>query len=155
MTATRPLFQVIDATLEIVAITGGRWVHPTRASLIAFTKWLRFNDIRTLVHGDCKSGVDRLVSQWVIAETDIRVEPWPALWGRYKKPAGPIRNGRMLIGDRRDWGGEHLHRPVHALIAWPGNEGTKDCCDQAESLGIDVLQIADVERQVREREAAA
>jgi hypothetical protein len=158
---TIPMFPTVDATLEIVAITGGRWHTPTPAELVAFVKWLRFTQIRTLVHGDCwgelsvARGVDAIVSRYVAFETDIRVEPWPALWGRFGDPAGPRRNGMMLVGDRRDWGGEDLKRPVHMLIAWPGNSGTANCVKQAKRHGIDVNTIADIQRLVREHDAAS
>jgi hypothetical protein len=158
---TIPMFPTIDATLEIVAITGGRWHTPTQAELVAFVKWIRFNEIRTLVHGGCweelsvARGVDAIVSRFVTCETDIRVESWPALWNRFGDPAGPRRNGLMLVGDRRDWGGEDLKRPVHMLIAWPGNRGTADCVKQAKRLDIDVNTIADIQRLVREHEAAS
>jgi hypothetical protein len=157
---TQQRIPLIDATIDVVGITGGRWYMPGIAQLRAIVSWLTFNDVKILVHGDCNrdgdnaKGVDAIVSAYVARETSITVEPWPALRGRYGSPAaGPRRNGKMLMGDRRDWGGEDLRRPVHMLIAWPGGDGTSNCVRQAEGLGIDVITIADVERLVREHEA--
>ena len=139
--------------LHTVAITGGRDVQATPASLRAFVTWLGFHWTSTVVHGACRRRlngrdlpcVDFDVSQYLIAETDLAVIPYPALWDRYKDSAGPIRNGKMLVQDRRDWGGPNMDRKVDALVRWPGGSGTRDCCAQAQQLGIPVHSIADIE----------
>ena len=152
--------QVIDSPIHIVAITGGREVRPTPASLRAFVQWLRIRRVGIMVHGACplrhptreipyERSVDAIVSRTVIQETDVAVESWPALWGKYKGAAGPIRSGFMLEGDRRDWGGVHMHRPADILVAWPGDSGTRRCREHADRLGIEVAEIAEIERWVR------
>lgn len=140
-------------------ITGGREVLPAPASLRAFVSWLHHVMAGTVRHGKCPprkrksdgklASVDYFVSQYVIAETDLAVDGWPALWDQFKDSAGPRRNGCMLVGDRRDWDGEHSHVKADALVRWPGGRGTRDCAEQAQRNGIPVYSIDQIAEWMR------
>jgi hypothetical protein len=38
----------------------------------------------------------KVLTRWLGAGQDIKVEPHPADWAKYKRAAGPIRNAEML-----------------------------------------------------------
>ena len=61
----------------------------------------------------------------------VDVKPFPVTddeWERYGKPAGPMRNKRMV--DYAD-----------ALIAFPGGTGTANVTKQAKAAGLLVIEI--------------
>jgi hypothetical protein len=80
----------------------------------------------TVVSGGCR-GVDQLGEAWA-RQRGIRVERYPADWNRYKKKAGPIRNGVMAENSA-------------ALVAlWNGkSRGTEDMIRKAYSHGLRVF----------------
>ena len=51
----------------------------------------------TVVHGDCPTGADAIADRWARRRDleGVRLEPWPADWEKYGKPAEFIRNGDM------------------------------------------------------------
>lgn len=83
-------------------------------------------DGSVVIHGDAK-GVDRLAGEFATARGLHEVKV-PALWSRYDKAAGPLRNQAML---------RLCPSIVHAFPA--GGPGTKDMIAQAEKAGIEVV----------------
>ncbi len=52
-----------------------------------------------VVHGDCPTGADAIVDRWTRRRLDlgmIKLETFPAQWGKYGKGAGPRRNALMI-----------------------------------------------------------
>jgi len=127
--------------VRTIAITGGRDVHPSTASLRSFASLVQATRAALVVHGDCRTGVDQVVAEYLVRTTDVAVEGWPADWKRYRRWAGPRRNKLMLEQDRREWGGENRETLVDLLVAWPGGVGTADCTESAHRLGILVLPV--------------
>lgn len=84
--------------------------------------------ISAIIHG-AQRGADTLAGRWA-KENNIPVEAYPADWHRYGKPAGPIRNQRMLNEGKPD-----------LVIAFPGNRGTRRMIQQATAHGVRVVQI--------------
>jgi hypothetical protein len=83
--------------------------------------------VTLLIQGGA-SGADSLARQWAI----IRGVPFKteyAEWKKYKRAAGPIRNGVML----------EKYNP-EGVVAFPGNDGTADMVKQATDYGLVVWQ---------------
>jgi hypothetical protein len=74
-------------------------------------------------------GVDDMVV-WYCGDRIVPHIPFAADWETYGRAAGPIRNGRML----REAGPD-------LLVAFPGGNGTIDCCRQADGRNIPVWEI--------------
>lgn len=56
-------------------------------------------EVVTVVHGACPNGADEIADQWVRwyrGETLVLAERHPALWQRYGKRAGIVRNEQMI-----------------------------------------------------------
>jgi hypothetical protein len=88
-----------------------------------------------MVHGAHWTGVDLHVKTWCDEQEDLRrfgwlvEEPYPANWARYRKGAGPIRNGVMVAK-----GGD-------LCLAYPKGEssGTRGCAQLARDALIPTL----------------
>lgn len=109
----------------IVLVTGGRDYadrDQVRKTLDAVHKE---HHIRLLVHG-CATGADTLANIWAM-ERGIQPAGCPALWDFYKKMAGSMRNGAMI-----------LLRP-ELVVAFPGGDGTANMVGQAKQAHIRVI----------------
>lgn len=84
--------------------------------------------VDVIIEGEC-SGADLLSASWASSRR-VRLEPYPADWTRYGLGAGPIRNRQMLIEGKPD-----------LVIAFPGNEGTKDMVKQARRAKVRVMEV--------------
>lgn len=81
-----------------------------------------------LACGDA-TGADALAASWAESR-GIPFQVYAADWSAFGNAAGPKRNGAMLAEERPS-----------AVIALPGSRGTRDCCRQAEKLGITVHRV--------------
>lgn len=75
-------------------------------------------------------GADSLALEWC-AVRRVECISYPADWLTHGNAAGPIRNREMLTEERPD-----------AVVAFPGNVGTRDCKQQARAMGLVVLEVA-------------
>lgn len=85
--------------------------------------------ITTVVNGG-QSGADALACLWA----DRRGVPKSthyANWDVYGNDAGPIRNQLML----------ELHPDISLVVAFPGNNGTKNMTDLAKAHNKTILEI--------------
>ena len=80
--------------------------------------------ITHLIHGFAK-GVDKIAGEWA-NERGVQEVICPANWDRFKNAAGPIRNQYMA------------ELEPNALLAFPGNKGTKNMVEQAARHNITV-----------------
>lgn len=88
--------------------------------------------ITTIIQGEChKGGADLLAEEWAkakgIENEGYRVDtnldgPWPA--------AGNRRNLRMLLASK-----------PHAVVAFPGGNGTRNMVRLAQEHGVPVVQL--------------
>lgn len=85
--------------------------------------------------GDCPTGADLIVRQWGLTSPAM-VRVFHADWSRYLKSAGPMRNRRMVDTVRPEL--------VLAFLR-PESQGTVDCVNYAESLGIPVEKLWEVD----------
>lgn len=76
----------------------------------------------------CARGADRLAEEWS-EERGIHLSHFPADWDQFGKPAGPIRNRRMLIEGRPDM-------VVAFHTALQQSKGTKDMVEIARKAGV-------------------
>lgn len=83
----------------------------------------------TVVHGDCPTGADYFARQFCTRHPEVTEERYPALWGKYGKAAGMIRNGTMC----------NLGADVCLAFVRPGSKGTVDCVQRAKVAGIPVI----------------
>lgn len=73
-------------------------------------------------------GADRLARLWSESR-GVHCASVCALWGKYGKKAGPLRNAAML--DLRP----------DVVIAFPGGSGTANMVRQAEAAGVRVCMV--------------
>ena len=91
----------------------------------------RGHTLDTIIHGDM-TGADALADEWANTRGIERIKH-PANWTGLGRPAGPVRNRRMLE--------LHSGGPL-MVVAFPGHAGTKNMVDQAKARGIEVLEVA-------------
>lgn len=84
--------------------------------------------ITVLIEGGAR-GADSLAREWAF-KRGVHCATMPALWNTYRKKAGPIRNGHML-----------LLGPV-VVFAFPGGNGTENMVSQARVAGVEVLRVS-------------
>lgn len=113
-----------------IIVTGGRDYHH-----VALVQQLLNSLGPTVIGvGDCPTGVDEFVRDWVKKmEEDGRapfLTVYKADWKTHGKAAGPIRNKAMIDGEA-PW----------FCLAFPGGKGTEDCIKQCKKAGIPVLRV--------------
>ena len=82
--------------------------------------------IDIVVHGDAL-GADRKAGRWAVAN-GIHEAKVGALWDFYKKRAGTLRNGAMLLLD------------IHYCVAFPGGRGTANMIRLCRECGVPVWE---------------
>jgi hypothetical protein len=85
-------------------------------------------------------GTDRLAGMWAESRgVPCREYPVSDLeWKQLARAAGPVRNRRMLDDFQPD-----------AVIAFPGNKGTRDCVTAAIERGLKVWAVKRQEGRIR------
>lgn len=118
-----------------VVVTGGRsYEDRTTAYNVLSTLGLADeNEYRMptgieIAHGGAR-GADTIADDWAVVHW-VPVTAFEAEWDRYGKRAGPLRNAKMLKEFKPD-----------LVVAFPGGEGTANCCLAARTLDIPVLEI--------------
>lgn len=107
-----------------IVVTGGRFYNDWESA----NKVLSLLNASLIVHG-AATGADTMAR--VFAESHgIPHDPNPALWTEFGDNAGPIRNGKML--DKH---------PGAIVVAFPGEDGTRNCVAQALKKGHIVLEV--------------
>jgi len=89
----------------------------------------------TIIHGAAR-GADSIAGT-IASNLGMKVEAYPADWGKYGLSAGPIRNRAMLNL------GPDLVIAFHNNIE--SSKGTKDCVLEARRRGIQTEVISDPE----------
>ena len=105
-----------------VVVTGGRFY----ADKTYLESELSKLGITELAHGG-QTGADALAGKWA-ESVGVPSVCFLADWATYGRPAGPIRNRRMLVEFKPD-----------LVVAFKGNNGTENCVKQARHLGVPVL----------------
>ena len=84
-----------------------------------------------VIHGGAR-GADRIAGYTARKEWGLKVEPYPAQWGKYGLSAGFIRNQQMLDEGKPDIV-VYFHDDIES------SKGTKDMVARARKAGIKVL----------------
>lgn len=107
-----------------VLVYGGRDWTDERRTFDALDKFRAQYPIQILIHGGA-IGADSLAGKWAVSRGvhSARVD---ALWDYYKKSAGPIRNGRMM-----------LLSPQMA-VEFPGGRGTADMREKLQTASVPI-----------------
>ena len=108
----------------IYAFAGGR-DYQDRAMVNLICDMLMADDSNEFSVGDCPTGADLFVRERI---PSTRIDVHRAEWTLYGKLAGPRRNAAML-------------EDTDVLIAFPGNNGTKDCVAKARRARIPVIEV--------------
>lgn len=87
-------------------------------------------DIQTIIHGKAR-GADTLAGEYGKTNS-IPVIEFPALWDKYGKSAGPIRNRQMLLEGEPD---------LVVAFRRPNSRGTQNMIDQSRKTGVEVHVI--------------
>lgn len=110
-----------------ILVCGGRNFRDKK--LLFDTLDTYIDKITLLVYG-CAWGADWLAGEWA-KQNNIPRDRYDAEWTLYGKPAGNIRNQRMLDEGKPD-----------LVIAFPtGGPGTKDMMDITEEAGVPLIVI--------------
>lgn len=112
-----------------VLVTGGRDYRDGARLSAELHAIHRATPITRLVDGSAP-GADQLAHVWACMN-DIDSVRYPAEWAAFGKMAGSIRNQQMLDEERPD-----------LVVAFPGNDGTRDMIMRAVQAGIEVRHIA-------------
>lgn len=92
------------------------------------TVWSAISRPLVVIEGE-QRGVDLLAREWA-EEKGLEVRGFPADWDRYQKRAGFIRNDQMLKEGN-----------PHAVVAFPGGNGTRMMVRLAKRAGIPVREF--------------
>jgi len=111
-----------------VLVCGGRDFADVPMMNRVLTKCKEENGIDVIIQGEAQ-GADRMARFWA-EENGIEVEKYPALWHKYGKRAGYVRNQQML-----DEGYPDL------VVAFAGGRGTSMMVNLARNAGVRVMEI--------------
>ena len=106
-----------------IAITGSRSEKNYDFVASALDGNVKNDDV--LLFGDA-GGVDAHARRYAITR-GLRFQRFEADWATHGRAAGPIRNQAMLSSCA-----------VDLLLAFPGGNGTHDCCQRARAMKIPV-----------------
>lgn len=133
----------------ILTVSGWRWWTNKQfitAHLEGQLYWFGAGNIHLRV-GCCKTGADRFTRDWADANRHYlaSVTVYHADWDQFGRPAGPIRNGHMLRGERNPFDPNPLAL-TDKLLAFPqpgvdwckGGSGTTGCIKDAKDLRVDL-----------------
>lgn len=109
-----------------IVVTGGR-DYTNREHLYRVLAALNPISIRV---GDCPTGVDKFVWDWVEGKT-TGIKVYEADWAKHGRAAGPIRNQQMI----------RENQDANLVIAFPGGNGTENCVRNAIKYGLVVLRV--------------
>lgn len=110
-------------------------VSMIEAVMLGLRHWAEQREALLVVINGMAPGADIIANETAIKH-DIDREEYPADWLRFKKAAGPIRNKQML-----DDGRPKVVFAFHNDLE--NSKGTKDCLNQALSMGIKCFLISE------------
>lgn len=109
-----------------VLVCGSRHFNDKELMEDVLKQW----DISCVVEGEAR-GADTLAREYA-ERHGLDVLPFPALWDKHGRAAGPIRNRQMLVEGKPE-----------LVIAFrgPNSRGTQNMIDQAKKAGIEVVVV--------------
>lgn len=123
----------------ILLVTGGQTFKDEAMVASAMHKVFCTYPISAMIHGDAP-GADRLAEAYCKRELpDVFLIAVPARWNLQGNVAGPIRN--TLMRDLALFMSPSGPKEI-VLLAFPGNNGTKDMKSKCAQRGILVIEAA-------------
>lgn len=122
----------------LILVTGGRKFLDSGLAFDCITYLNQQFDNVIIIHGDAP-GADSLANT-ICLEVGIDQVKVPAIWNKYNKAAGPIRNQLML----------DLFPTIDLVLAFPGGVGTQDMCARATQKDIQVIYAEDLIQTIRQ-----
>lgn len=119
-----------------ILVCGGRdYINERKV----FAILCEYKDIVTVIIHGAQRGADLIAQDWAIINhiTDLPFPVTKADWERFGKPAGHMRNKKMLEQGRPD-----------LVIAFPGGPGTANMIAQAEKAHVTIRRIEEEENHV-------
>ena len=112
-----------------VLVCGGRDYNNARFIHQELSRIHSDRPFSLLIHGDAR-GADKWSDQW--AELNgVQPVACKALWHKFGRRAGPLRNRSML------------KLKPHLVLAFPGGDGTADMVRIARESGIAVIELVE------------
>jgi hypothetical protein len=112
-----------------VLVCGGRDYKNRTQVFAVLDRLMAKHGALTIIEGGAV-GADTFAGEWTCMQRSCRLVTEHANWEKYGKPAGPIRNQKMIDD----------HKP-NLVIAFPGGRGTADMVFKARSAGIEVIEV--------------
>ena len=110
-----------------VLVCGGRHYSGRQRVFAALDELHDDKGVCLIIEGGA-TGADFLAREWAMAR-GVPFKTYDAEWTTYGKPAGPIRNAKMLADGKPDM-----------VLAFPGNRGTADMIAQATRAGVPAIR---------------
>lgn len=123
-----------------VLVCGGRAYEEREHLFVTLDRLHRARGITLVIAGGAR-GADTLAEEWA-KDRSVPHQIFHAEWDTLGRPAGPIRNQRMLDEGKPD-----------LVVAFPGGKGTADMVRRAYEAGVRVMEVEDAKTQ-EERDAA-
>lgn len=114
-------------------VCGGRDFDDAGLLFSTLDAFAKTHDIEIVIEGEAP-GADTLARQWAEARK-YDVDPYPADWTRYGRPAGPIRNQQMLDEGKPTYAFAFFDRPRHL------SRGTADMVRRLKKSGVPVVEV--------------
>ena len=110
-----------------LVVSGGRYFTDEAIVFAALDTLLDQNAIDCIAHGGCE-GADLVSAKWAESR-GVPSKVYDADWDS-GRPAGPMRNERMLRAEKPDW-----------VVTFPGGSGTRTLVEQARRFRLHVLEV--------------
>lgn len=122
---------------SILVVTGGRhFMQPHLVNKFMDGAWQALKCNALVVHGNCKTGADAFAEEWARGN-GLEPKHFDADWDRHGPSGGPIRNSEMI-----NWAAAQYDAGATVLVlAFPGENGTRDCFGKAEKSGLRRWQV--------------
>jgi predicted Rossmann-fold nucleotide-binding protein len=112
-----------------VLVCGGRDYKNRGQVFAALDRLMAKHGALTIIEGGAV-GADTFAGEWICMQRSCQLVTEHATWEKYGKPAGPIRNQKMIDD----------HKP-NLVIAFPGGRGTADMVFKAQGAGVEVTEV--------------
>ena len=113
-----------------VLVCGGR-AYTDRGKVFEVLDGLHHKHGALIIIEGGAAGADTLADEWTCMQRTCRLITEPADRKRHGRPAGPIRNQKMLDN----------HKP-ELVVGFPGGRGTAHMMRIAREAGIEVIEVS-------------
>jgi SLOG family YspA-like protein len=112
-----------------ILVCGGRDYKNRNGVFEELDRLMAEHGALTIIEGGA-IGADTFAGEWTCMQRSSRLVTEHANWEKHGRPAGPIRNQKMIDD----------HKP-NLVVAFAGGRGTADMVLKARSAGIKVIEV--------------